>query len=219
MRVLFMYKTILFDLDGTLTDPAEGITNSVAYALRKYGIEPPERRELYCFIGPPLADSFRKYYGFSEDEGQKAVEVFREYFRDRGIFENVVYEGIKDLLSDLKKAGKTVVLATSKPEIFAKQILERFDLIKYFDIVAGATFDESRVKKDDVIAYALEQLADADRSSMVMVGDREHDVKGAAVHGISCIGVLYGYGDREELENAGAKIIVQTVNELGEKLL
>ncbi|MBE6563383.1 MAG: HAD family hydrolase [Ruminococcaceae bacterium] len=214
-----MYETILFDLDGTLTDPAEGITNSVAYALRKYGIEPPERRELYCFIGPPLADSFRKYYGFSEDEGSKAVEVFREYFRERGIFENVVYDGIDKFLSDLKKAGNTVVLATSKPELFAKQILERFDLMKYFDIVAGATFDETRVKKDDVIAYALEQLGNADLSSTVMVGDRGHDVKGAAVHGIPCIGVLYGYGDREELENAGAKSIAESVEALSKLLL
>ncbi len=213
-----MYETILFDLDGTLTDPAEGITNSVAYALRKYGIEPPERRELYCFIGPPLADSFRKYYGFSEDEGQKAVEVFREYFRERGIFENVVYDGIDNLLFDLKKAGKTVVLATSKPELFAKQILERFGLMKYFDVVAGATFDETRVKKDDVIAYALEQLGDIDISSCVMVGDREHDVKGAAVHGIPCIGVLYGYGDRVELENAGASKIAESVEALSKLL-
>ncbi len=214
-----MYEIILFDLDGTLTDPAEGITNSVAYALRKYGIEPPERRELYCFIGPPLADSFRKYYGFSEKEGQKAVEVFREYFRDRGIFENVMYDGIDSLLSELKKAGKTVVLATSKPEPFARQILERFDLMKYFDVVAGASFDETRVKKDAVIAYALEQLGEVDISRCVMVGDREHDVVGAKVHGISCIGVLYGYGDREELESSGAKSIAETVEDLSRLLL
>ncbi len=214
-----MYKTILFDLDGTLTDPAEGITNSVAYALERYGIEVPERKELYCFIGPPLTDSFKKYYGFSDSQAVEAVEVFREYFRDKGIFENVMYEGIDTLLSQLKKAGKTVVLATSKPEPFARRILERFGLISNFDIVAGATFDETRVKKADVIAYALSQLPECDLSSCIMVGDREHDVKGALEHGISCIGVLWGYGSKEELQCAGAESIVQNVRELGEKLL
>lgn len=214
-----MYKTILFDLDGTLTDPAEGITNSVAYALERYGIEVPERKELYCFIGPPLTDSFKKYYGFSDSQATEAVEIFREYFRDKGIFENVMYGGIEALLSQLKEAGRTIVLATSKPEPFARRILERFGLISYFDIIAGATFDETRVKKADVIAYALDRLTEADISSCIMVGDREHDVKGAKEHDLSCIGVLWGYGSREELTEAGADIIAENVSQLTKILL
>lgn len=213
-----MYNTILFDLDGTLTDPAEGITNSVAYALEKYGITPPERQELYCFIGPPLTESFKKYYGFSDSDAVEAVQVFREYFREKGIYENVMYEGIDSLLAELKAAGKTVVLATSKPEPFAGQILERFDLIKYFDVVAGATFDESRVKKDAVIAYALDQLPPTNASNVIMVGDREQDVTGAARCGIACIGVLYGYGSREELVGAGAVKVAENVTALSKLL-
>ena len=207
-----MYETILFDLDGTLTDPAEGITNSVAYALRKYGIEPPERRELYCFIGPPLADSFRKYYGFSEDEGQKAVEVFREYFRDRGIFENVVYDGTSELLAKLKTAGKTVVLATSKPEPFARQILERFDLAKYFDRICGATMDTSRTNKEAVIAYLLEQ--NQNTGNIIMVGDTKFDVIGAKAHNIPCVGVSWGYGEVCDMLEAGAVEIAHSAEEL-----
>ena len=132
------------------------VTNSVIYALKKWGIEVRERSELYCFIGPPLSASFKKYYGFSEEDALKCVEYYREYFRDRGIFENKVYDGIPELLEKLKKSGKILILATSKPEIFAKQILDHFDLTKYFDFVAGASMDESRNKKADVIRYALE---------------------------------------------------------------
>ena len=141
-----MYDFILFDLDGTLTDPGVGITNSVAYALRKWGIEVEDRKELYTFIGPPLSASFAKYYGFSEEDSLKCVDYYREYFGDIGIFENEVYDGIHDLLTHLKETGKTLVLATSKPEQYAKRILEHFDLAKYFDYVSGASMDESRNK-------------------------------------------------------------------------
>ena len=148
-------NTFLFDLDGTLTDPGEGITNSVAYALSKYGISVPDRRELYAFIGPPLTDSFIRYYSFSEEEAERAVEIYREYFRDRGIYENTLYPGIKEMLSELNQIGKKLVLATSKPQIFAKQILDHFALTDYFSYVAGSTLDHSRTDKHDVIDSAL----------------------------------------------------------------
>lgn len=212
-------QVVLFDLDGTLTDPGLGITNSVANALRCLGIPVPPRQELYKFIGPPLLDSFRTYYGMEEEQARRAVVHFREYFRDTGIFENTVYEGIPELLADLKAAGRTVVLATSKPEEFALRILEHFDLLRYFDTAAGATMGEARTDKAEVIAYALEKAGVTDRSAVVMVGDREHDVLGAAKNGLPCIGVLFGYGSRAELEAAGAAAIAADVAGLRDLLL
>lgn len=209
-----MYSTIFFDLDGTLTDPGVGITNSVAYALKKWDIEVSERSLLYPFIGPPLSDSFQRYFGFSKEDSMKAIEYYREYFRDRGIFENEVYPGVHEMLTALRNEGKTIVLATSKPEGFAKTILEHFDLAKYFDFVAGASMDESRSKKGQVIAYALESLRITDKSTVVMVGDREHDVMGAKENSLDCIGVLFGYGSREELETAGATYVAEQVGDI-----
>lgn len=206
-----MYDHILFDLDGTLTDPGEGITNSVAYALEKWHIQEPDRTKLYRFIGPPLDESFMKYYGFSWAQAQRAVEYYREYFQDRGIFENEVYEGIEELLQKLKAAGKQIILATSKPEEYAKRILIHFGLNRYFDFVAGATMDGKRQKKADVIFYALANCGITDLARVVMIGDREHDVLGARQAGVDSIGVLYGYGDRQELEAAGATCIADTV--------
>lgn len=209
-----MYNTVLFDLDGTLTDPGIGITNSVAYALEKWGIEVPDHTELYKFIGPPLVDSFMKYYSFSEPKAERAVEYYREYFKSKGIFENELYNGIKELLQTLKEDGKTVVLATSKPEVFAKQILEYFDIDKYFDFAAGATLDSTRNKKGDVIAHALENCNIQDLSTVLMVGDREQDINGAKQNGIDSLGVLFGYGNLEELQTAGATYIAETVNDI-----
>lgn len=209
-----MYNIVLFDLDGTLTDPGLGITNSVAYALKKWNIEVADRTTLYKFIGPPLSDSFKRYYGFSEEDSLKAIEYYREYFRDKGIFENEVYEGVVNLLETLKAKGRKVVLATSKPEGFAKTILEHFQLAKYFDFVAGASMDESRNKKGAVIAYALESCGITDKSTVVMVGDREHDVLGAKENDLDSIGVLFGYGSREELEAVGATYIAETVGDI-----
>ena len=203
------YEIFLFDLDGTLTDPGIGITNSVMYALEKFGITVPERSALYPFIGPPLWDSFQKFYGFSEAQAQDAVRYYREYFSDKGIFENRVYDGIEEVLKYLKSCKKTLVLATSKPEPFVVRILEHFHLDGYFDLVAGATMDGSRSKKADVIRYALECLGITDRSKVLMVGDRDQDVLGAAANKIACAGVLYGYGDHEELKNAGARFILE----------
>lgn len=208
-----MYNVILFDLDGTLTDPGLGITNSVAYALKHYGIEVEDRKSLYPFIGPPLNDSFMKYYGFSPEKAMEAIFVYREYFRDKGLYENEVYEGVRELLSKIKSSGRKIVLATSKPEEFAVRILEHFDLIKYFDVVAGASMDEKRNKKGDVIAYAMEK-GNFTREGTVMVGDREHDIFGAKENGLDSIGVLYGYGDRDELEKAGADFIAESVEDI-----
>ena len=213
------YDIILFDLDGTLTDPGVGITNSVAYALEKYHIQVEDRKQLYRFIGPPLHESFENDYGFSEEEAKTAVEYYREYFKEKGMFENVVYECIPELLRDLKDRGKTLVVATSKPEIFAKQILEHFGLKEYFTYIAGANMDGTRTKKDEVIRYALKSCGISRVAGVVMVGDREHDIMGANKVGLDSIGVLFGYGSRQELTDAGATYISESVDMLSEILL
>lgn len=208
------YQYYLFDLDGTLTDSGMGITNSVKHALKKYGIEEQNMEILKKFIGPPLAESFQKYYGFSEEESRRAIGYYREYYQKDGIFENEVYDGIPELLETLKGAGKTLIVATSKPELFAEQILEHFKLAPYFDCIAGASMDESRVDKAEVIAYALKKYGTEAKEGMVMIGDREHDIIGAKKNGLDSIGVLFGYGSREELEKAGADHIVETPGEI-----
>ncbi len=213
------YKYILFDLDGTLTDPKEGITKSVAYALRHFGIEVEDLDTLCKFIGPPLKDSFMEYYGFSEEDAYLAVKKYREYFEPYGMFQNKVYDGVEKLLKELKACGKEMVLATSKPEVYAQKILEHFHLDSYFSYVAGSELDGTRVKKGDVIAYALDQMNIEDRSKAVMVGDREHDVIGAKEHGLDCVGVLYGYGNTEEFERHGADFIAETVEKLRDELV
>lgn len=209
-----MYQYILFDLDGTLTDPGIGITNSVMYALKKFQIEVEDRTTLFKFIGPPLKASFEKYYGFSKEESELALQYYREYFRPKGLYENQVYKGVRELLTDLKSRNKTLILATSKPEEFAIEILRHFDLYKYFDFVAGATMDSSRVKKADVILYALQSYGVSDLSSAIMIGDREHDILGAKQVGLDSIGVLYGYGDYEELKSAGVTYIVENTEDI-----
>jgi len=213
------YQTILFDLDGTLTDPGVGITNSVAHALRRMGQPVPGRASLYPFIGPPLLDSFRRFCGCTAEGAARAVEYYREYYRVTGIFENRVYPGVPALLARLKQNGRQVVLATSKPEPFAVQILQHFGLQDFFDAVAGAAMDESRTDKAEVIEYALGLCGAGDKAAAVMVGDREHDVLGARRAGLDCIGVLFGYGSRAELEEAGALCLAATVEELGALLL
>lgn len=209
-----MYQYILFDLDGTLTDPGLGITNSVMHALKKYNIEVEDRTTLYKFIGPPLTDSFENYYGFSPEESEKAVVYYREYFSEKGLFENTVYPDIEQVLKTLKSQGKTLILATSKPEVYAKQILEHFHLDVYFDFVSGATMDKTRVKKPDIIAYAIEKCNLSDLSKVIMVGDREHDIFGADACHMDSIGVLYGYGNREELTRAGATYLAQSPQDI-----
>ncbi len=208
------YDILLFDLDGTLTDPGEGVKNAAAYALQKRGIIVEDKNELNKFIGPPLVESFSMFYGYTAEESDRCVEDYRVYYADKGVFENRVYDGIHELLSSLKSSGKKLVVATSKPEYFAKQVLDHFDLTKYFDFVAGATLDRSRNQKIDVIKYAIEGIGEADKSKMIMIGDRDHDIKGAKAVGIDSMGVLYGYGDREEHERAGATYIAETVEDI-----
>ena len=209
-----MKKYILFDLDGTITDPKEGITKSVAYALSKFGIKVDSLNELCKFIGPPLKDSFIEYYNFNDDEAEKAIKYYREYFSDRGIYENQVYKGFEDILISLKENNKVLIVATSKPTIFAQKILEHFNLRKYFSFVSGSNLDGTRVKKSEVIQYALERNNIKDLSEVIMIGDRKHDVYGAKEIGIESIGVLYGYGDYEELYDNGANYIVNNVEVL-----
>lgn len=208
------YKYILFDLDGTLTDPMEGITKSVQYALSKYGIHVDDRRQLTPFIGPPLQHSFQDFYGFSVEQANEACEKYNEYFLVKGIFENKVYEGIEQLLQRLRKAGYKLFVATSKPEPLARKILEHFGLISYFDYIGGDTMDRSRSDKAKVIRYVLESNGIMATDEVVMIGDRKHDIIGAKSNHIDSIGVLYGYGDYEELNHAGANFIVKDLSEL-----
>ncbi len=207
---------IFFDLDGTLTDPGEGITNSVAFALRKFGIEETDKTKLYDFIGPPLIDSFIKYYSFSPEQAKKAVDYYREYYSIKGIFENILYDGIPALLEKLENCGKKIVLATSKPDKFAEEILHHFGIFDYFSFVAGATLDETRTKKDEVIKFALESLDITDTSKVVMIGDRKYDIAGAKKFGIKTIAVHYGYGSEEELTNSNPDFSAETVKQLTE---
>ncbi len=209
-----MKKYILFDLDGTLTDPKEGIINSIVYSLKKYGISVDNRTVLTNFIGPPLADSFKEYFGFDREKSLEAISFYREYFKAKGIFENFLYEKIEEMLYKLKYEGKTVILATSKPEEFALKILEHFNIIKYFDFVCGSLLDNTRTDKHDIIEFALNRLSVSDKSLAVMIGDRKHDIIGAKSSGMDSIGVTYGYGSYNELKNAGATYIAETVEEL-----
>lgn len=214
-----MYQYILFDLDGTLTNSELGITKSVQHALKKFGIEVEDRTVLRPFIGPPLGESFQVYYGLSKEESEQAIKYYRERFSVKGLYENEVYEGVEKMLQDLKESGKKLILATSKPEKFTILILEHFDLLKYFDFVAGATMDGSRGEKADVIRYALELSGIEDKSEVIMIGDRKFDILGAKENGLASIGVLYGFGDREELTEAGADYIVERAEDIVKVLL
>ena len=211
-------NTILFDLDGTLTDPKIGITQSVRHSLKAFGIEVADADELVPFIGPPLRASYKKFYGFSDAEAEAAVAHYREYFADRGIFENAVYAGIDGMLKQLAASDQTLALATSKPTVYAQRILTHFGLNAYFAFVAGSELDGRRSEKAQVIGYALENLDISDVSGVIMVGDRQHDVLGAKVLGMESIGVLYGYGNAEELTNAGATYLADSVAELSQVL-
>ncbi len=205
---------ILFDLDGTLTDPCEGITNSAAYALGKFNINVTDKTELKKFIGPPLLESFMEFYNFSEEQAKQAIIYYREYFKDKGILENLVFEGTGDFLAKLVKENKRLCVATTKPEHFAKIILEHFNLSQYFEYIAGAEFDGTRTQKNEIIVYALGKCGFNDRSKVIMIGDRKHDIIGAKKCGIDSVGVLFGYGSREELETAGADYIAESFSDI-----
>lgn len=207
-------KYVLMDLDGTITNPKLGITKSVQRALEHFNIVVEDVELLTKHIGPPLRAGFMEHYNFTAEEAEIAVEKYREYFKEKGIYENEVYEGMEDLLNKLKSDQKKLIVATSKPEHFARVILKHFKLDHYFEDICGATFDDSRSNKEDVIRYALEKNNITNLSEVIMVGDRKYDIEGAKVVGIRSIGVLYGFGIREELEVAGADFIAETVDEV-----
>lgn len=211
-----MYSIILFDLDGTLIDPKEGITKSVQYALTHFGIEEPDLNHLTRFIGPPLKQSFMTYYNFDETTSQIAIEKYRERFSTIGIFENNVYRGIQDMLSELQQMGKILAVATSKPQVYAEKILEKYDLQQYFQVVIGSELDGTRSNKADVIEEVFKRLnvTPETKKETIMVGDRKHDILGAKACGIHSIGVEFGYAEVNELNIAGADFIVSSVNEL-----
>ena len=206
-----MKKAILFDLDGTLTDSGEGIINCASLALRHFGLPVPDREAMRVFVGPPLRDMFFKF-GVPGDRLDEAVEVYRSRYIPIGKFENTPYPGIHDLLAQLRQEGHKLYVATSKPEQMSMDILNKFELSQYFDLLAGATLDGSRDTKADVIAYLLQQTG-SDMEA-IMVGDTVYDVVGAAHHGIPTIGVSWGYGSVPEMVEAGAKAIAHTMDEL-----
>ena len=212
------FENILFDLDGTIVNSEKGITGCVSYALGKFGIAETDRAALRRFIGPPLSDSFMRFYGFDAARAEKAVEYYRERYVPVGVHENEVYEGVPELLSDLRAAGKKLYIATSKPEQFAKGIIDECGLSEFFDGIYGSTLDESRNTKDKVLAYAIEKIG-LKKDCSVMVGDRFHDVEGAKENGLPCVGVLYGFGDRDELLGAGAIATVETPEKLRKILI
>lgn len=209
-----MFEYLFFDLDGTLTNPAFGITNSFKYAYKYFGMEIPSYEKLCSFIGPPLVETFKNNFGFDDKKAEEGVKVYREYFSTKGLFENSVYPGIENLLEKLKKNQKHLVVATSKPELFALQILEHFNLSKYFDFICGSLMDESRSEKSEVISYALEKCKNPSPKKILMIGDRKHDILGAKKNGIKSCGVLFGYGTKEEFENSGADFICKNIEEL-----
>ena len=213
------YQWIFFDLDGTLTDPAVGITGGVMYALEQFGIHEPHREKLYPFIGPVLTESFRKYYGFTQEQALLAAGYYREYYGKAGKFENVVYDGIADMLRELRAAGKELFVATLKGEAFAKEILEHFGLAGYFTEIAGQVMDGLETPKSQIIMEILKKRGIDHQGRAVMVGDREQDIIAAREAGILEIGVLYGYGERAELESVHAKRMAADVRELWEELL
>lgn len=217
-----MKKYLLFDLDGTLTDPKIGITTCVQYALKSFGIEEPDLDKLEPFIGPPLKDSFMDFYGMDEAQAEEAVEKYRERFRDTGIFENKVYDGISAMLRLLQSKGMHMAVASSKPTVFVERILEHFHLDKYFEVVVGSELDGSRVNKDEIVQEALNRLfhyKPIQREQVYMIGDRKFDVEGAKAHRIESVAVAYGYGSMEELKEAKADYIVRSVEELQKFLL
>lgn len=208
------YATLLFDLDGTLTDSAEGILNCVHHALKPFGIKETDPKRLYSFIGPPLADSFKRLYDFDDEKIKTALKLYRDRYQEKGKFENRVYEGVPELLDSLKAAGYRLILATAKPEHFTAQIMEHFDLTRRFDFIYGSNESKNRLNKTHVIRDIKLAHPDLTSQNTIMIGDRNHDVLGAKANGIESIGVLYGFGDRQELEEAGAKYIVATVSDL-----
>lgn len=206
------FQTLLFDLDGTVTDSAPGVTRSFAYALDAYGIH-VDPSELYKVVGPPLHVSFMEFYGFSREDAFRAVDKYREYYREKGIYECRLYDGIRELLAKLKASGRELLIASSKPEFFVRQILDNFGIAEHFDFVVGSLLDGGRTDKAEVVDYALSH-AKGKIDETVMIGDRRFDVDGGHAKGLPVIGVSWGYGSRQELADSGAEFIVDTPDEL-----
>lgn len=206
------YRYILFDLDGTLTDPQEGIINSIQHALKRYGIK-KEDHELLHFIGPPLHHSFTEIFG-TEEKAFEAVAVYREYYATKGIFENMVYAGMPELLNDLTADNKTLFVATSKPTVFAEQIIKHYNIAHHFKAVVGSNLDGSHTDKKEIIQTILDQIPGVDRNELLMIGDRKFDIVGAKHHRIDCAAVTFGYGTLEELQQEKPTHLVNTIEEL-----
>lgn len=213
------FEILLFDLDGTLTDSAEGILNCAGYALEMMGITETDRVKLMRFVGPPLVDSFTEFYGMSKEDALKAVAIYRERYPRKGIFENRVYDGIPEMLDRLKRGGKRLAVATSKPETYALRILEHFSLREYFEVVTGAELSGERNNKSEVIDECLKRLGNPDKAKVLMIGDRRQDINGAKACGVKCAGVRFGYAEENELEKAGADFIFASPSELAEAIL
>ena len=210
-----MKQYLLFDLDGTLTDPMVGITSSVQYALEKFGIHVKYLKDLIPFIGPPLDDSFQEFYGLSKEDAGKAVEYYRERYSTTGIFENCPYPGVEKLLQELRRKKYLLAVASSKPEYYVKQILDCFNLTEYFDEIVGSEMNGARTNKTEVIEETLKRLGlDHHREQVIMVGDKEHDVLGARKAGLDCVAVSYGYGTEEELAASQPLQIVASAEEI-----
>lgn len=209
-----MYDIILFDLDGTLSDSGPGIMHSVRYALEKYGITGESDEALRRFVGPPMIPAYMRFYGFSREQAAQALAYYREDYLAGAIYMNTPYEGMEETLRALKARGKILAAATGKPTFMAEDILRHFGWEGFFSFIAGATMDESRSEKHDIINYALDALGASDRAKVLMVGDRDNDVLGARLAGVDCCGVLWGYGSREELEGAGAKYVIEKPEDL-----
>ena len=210
-----MYKAIMFDLDGTLTESGEGITKSVQYALEKIGRPEPDLEKLKVFVGPPLLDQFMKYADTDEETARQAVAFYRERYGVTGIYENSVYPGIPELLEELRRKGYLLAVASSKPDNYVNQVLDYFHLSGYFDVIVGSEMNGNRTRKAQVIEETLERLKlSGHRNQVLMVGDKEHDVLGAREAGVSCVAVSYGYGTMEELEAAEPLKIVSSAEEL-----
>lgn len=211
------FDTLLFDLDGTLTDSTEGIVRCLEYALERMGFDIPEDKNK--FLGPPLYRSFAEFCGMNEEQVNEAVRIFRERYSTVGLFENRVYEGVPEMLKRLRDGGKRIMVATSKPEVYAVRIFDRFGLSQFFEIVGGANINGTRNDKDEVIEYVLEKAGISDRSSVLMIGDRRQDVLGAHKTGLKCMGILWGFGSIEELTEAGADFIAETPEKAADMLL
>lgn len=213
------YKYVLFDLDGTLTDPKEGITKSIQYALKKYDILVEDLDSLEKCIGPPLKHSFMEYYNFTEEQADQAIEYYREYYSVKGMIENKLYRNIENLLKNLCESGLVLIIATTKPTVFAKQILKHFNLIKYFEAVVGSELDGTRSEKCEIIKFVIDKNHIKNIQEIVMIGDRKYDIIGAHTNNIDSIGVTYGYGSYEELKSAKPTFIVESVKEIYKLIL